>query len=73
MEHSGRQLQPSGTHDTTHDQTNLTRLNPHIFRDLTNLETLSLSKNYFREVDKDLIKNLSALKKLDLSNNFMAK
>jgi Leucine-rich repeat (LRR) protein len=73
MEHTGCQLQPSGTHDTTHDQTNLTRWNPNIFSDLTNLETLSLSKNYFREVDKDLFKNLPALKELSLSNNNIAK
>ena len=73
MEHTGCQLQPSGNYDTTHDQTNLTRWNPNIFSDLTNLETLSLSKNYFREVDKDLFKNLPALKELSLSNNNIAK
>jgi Leucine-rich repeat (LRR) protein len=48
-------------------------LEPGIFSDLPNLEELHISKNALVELDKNLFKNLKALKKLFLSFNKIIK
>ena len=48
-------------------------MNPGIFSDLQNLEKLDLYNNELVELDKDLFKNLTALKKLLLNNNKITK
>ena len=51
----------------------LSRIEPEIFSELPNLEFLDLGYNELVELDKDLFKNLTALKKLLLNNNKITK
>ena len=52
---------------------NITRLESGIFIDLPSLEILELTHNEIVELDKDLFKNLSALKELYLFENNISK
>ena len=47
----------------------LTKIEPEILSELPSLEILDLSRNILVELDKNVFKNLSALKKLNLCGN----
>ena len=51
----------------------LTRIEPVIFSDLPNLETLHMSGNILVEPEKNLFKNIATMKELSLSTNMIAK
>jgi hypothetical protein len=51
----------------------LTRFEPGTFDHLANLEVLNLERNDLVELNKDLFKDLVALKKLYLGENKIAK
>lgn len=50
---------------------NIGFIGPHLFRNLTCLRTLELSRNFIRSIEKNTFEELPALRSLDLSHNLL--